>query len=115
MPDANYFSSMSMSNNNSHSPWASTGGLGGGGQVGLLTTTAMPPPLAPHGLTSSNEEYGIREVWNNNLEEEFKQICQIVTKYPFVAMDTEFPGVVARPIGKIGLSTPEVLYLKLWA
>ena len=46
--------------------------------------------------TSSSE---IREVWNFNLYEEFMQICQLVQEYPFVAMDTEFPGIVAKPVG----------------
>ena len=46
------------------------------------------------------EEDRIKEVWSHNLEDEFKNICKIVHDYPFVAMDTEFPGVVARPIGE---------------
>ena len=46
------------------------------------------------------EEDRIKEVWSHNLEDEFKNICRIVNDYPFVAMDTEFPGVVARPIGE---------------
>ena len=45
------------------------------------------------------EDPRIIEVWQSNVFEAFRQIRQVVKQYPYVSMDTEFPGVVARPIG----------------
>ena len=51
------------------------------------------------GKTKEGQILRVREVWADNLDEELNIIRAIVDDYPFVAMDTEFPGVVARPIG----------------
>jgi len=56
----------------------------------------------------------IREVWADNLEEEIELIRDVVDDYPFLAMDTEFPGIVVRPVG-IFKSSAEYHYQTLRA
>ena len=51
-------------------------------------------------IQPSDEYSGIRNVWKGNLYQEFKVINSIVKDYPWIAMDTEFPGIVARPVGE---------------
>ncbi|OTB07190.1 hypothetical protein M426DRAFT_54148 [Hypoxylon sp. CI-4A] len=41
----------------------------------------------------------IREVWKDNFEEEMNTLMELVDDFPYVAMDTEFPGIVGRPMG----------------
>lgn len=46
----------------------------------------------------------IIDVWKHNLEEEMEYIANILNEYNFISMDTEFPGVVARPTGSFNTS-----------
>ncbi|OAA58765.1 CCR4-NOT transcription complex subunit 7 [Cordyceps fumosorosea ARSEF 2679] len=56
--------------------------------------------LMEHPTMRSQQNRGrIREVWKHNLKEEMEVIQDLVEKYQYVAMDTEFPGIVARPMG----------------
>eukprot|EP00357_Protocruzia_adherens_P003391 CAMPEP_0114983272 /NCGR_PEP_ID=MMETSP0216-20121206/6601_1 /TAXON_ID=223996 /ORGANISM="Protocruzia adherens, Strain Boccale" /LENGTH=301 /DNA_ID=CAMNT_0002345223 /DNA_START=192 /DNA_END=1097 /DNA_ORIENTATION=+ len=46
-------------------------------------------------------ESRIVDVWDYNFIENIDMIAEIIDDYPYVAMDTEFPGVVVRPTGEI--------------
>ena len=41
----------------------------------------------------------IVDVWAENLCVEFERIRKIAAEYKYISMDTEFPGVVAKPLG----------------
>jgi len=54
------------------------------------------------GTMVEKENYNrIKNVWAFNFVEELSKIQDLIHEYPFISMDTEFPGVVVKPVGDI--------------
>lgn len=87
-------------------------------------STSPYPTAAPAENSQSNaipkytfqyqgETLEIRNVWAENVDEEMAHIREVIEKYPYVAMDTEFPGVVAKPVTEVYTSDYHYKSLKV--
>lgn len=67
----------------------------------LNPSTPAFEPWAKYSIPHIGSENMIKNVWNYNLKEEILNISKQVESYPYVAMDTEFPGIIVRAQGDL--------------
>jgi CCR4-NOT transcription complex subunit 7/8 len=75
----------------------------------------LPAAAGGFAPAAKGRKLEIRQVWAGNVDYEFWLIRQAAAKYPYVAMDTEFPGVVHHPTKPHFLLTPSERYAALKA
>ncbi|KCZ78407.1 hypothetical protein H311_00561, partial [Anncaliia algerae PRA109] len=59
-------------------------------------------------INNSNREKDIINVWKKDLHIEFDKIISLYKSYNYICLDTEFPGVVAKPIGNFTHSIVQI-------
>lgn len=74
----------------------------------MRASTSHHVSSAPVELTTPS----ICDVWADNLEEAIAELRIMILQFPYISMDTEFPGVVARPLG-VFTSQSDFLYQTL--
>ena len=53
----------------------------------------------PKEFTYKGQRLEIRNVYSDSLVQEMAKIREVVVRYKYIALETEFPGVVVRPVG----------------
>jgi CCR4-NOT transcription complex subunit 7/8 len=61
--------------------------------------TSSPPVDGGYAFDATDVE--IRDVWADNLDAEMEIVRRLAARYRYIAMDTEFPGIVARPLQRM--------------
>ncbi|KDP38660.1 hypothetical protein JCGZ_04013 [Jatropha curcas] len=60
----------------------------------------------------SSDSITIKEVWEHNLEEEFVRIRAIVEDFPYIALDTEFPGFLLQRNQNVDSTTSDYMIVQ---
>ncbi|KAK9493468.1 ribonuclease H-like domain-containing protein [Lipomyces doorenjongii] len=66
---------------------------------------ALQPAMTSPQVQSAMGASLIREVWQTNFEQEMHVLRELVERYNYISLETEFPGIVARPIGSFKTTT----------